>query len=83
MFDLTPEEKDFAKLVVKAGIVGTFVGLPLALYMRRAISDENEHKSLIIAGSLTALGLGIKEYYFHSAHGEEDIHSPLPSAQVA
>lgn len=69
---MTGETKDFIKLIVKAGLVGTALGVPVALALRELIPDDFEvaghaAKNTAIALGLTALGIAVKEHYLEEA----------------
>jgi hypothetical protein len=75
---LTQEQKDIIKLMVKVGIVGTAVSIPVALW---AIPKWREN-TIIPAIILTAIGLGVKEYMLHGAVSHDPLHSELAGAPV-
>jgi hypothetical protein len=73
MLPLSQQDWDILKLLVKIGIVGTAVSLPIGLW---AIKKWPE-KPIIPAIILTAVGLGIKELMLSHGEEEEPLHTEL------
>ena len=75
---LTQEQRDIVALMIKIGIVGTAISIPVALW---AIPKWRE-KTIIPAIILTGIGLGVKEVMLHGATHSEPLESELAGAPV-
>lgn len=75
---LTDEHRRIIDLMVKIGIIGTAISIPIALW---AIPKWSE-KPIIPALILTGVGLAIKEVMISHAEHTEPLESELAGAQV-
>jgi hypothetical protein len=75
---LTQEQRDIIALMIKVGIVGTVISIPVGLW---AIPKWREN-TIVPAIILTAIGLGVKEYMLHGAAHAEPLESELAGAPV-
>ena len=75
---LTDEQKHIIELMVKMGIIGTVVSIPIALW---AIPKWAE-KPIVPALILTGVGLVIKEVMIGHAEHSAPLEAELAGAQV-
>lgn len=74
----TTEQKDIIELMIKIGIIGTVVSIPVAMW---AIPKWRE-RTIIPAIILTGIGLGIKELMLSHGTHEEPLESELAGAPI-
>jgi hypothetical protein len=75
---LTQEQRDIIELMVKVGIVGTAISIPIGLW---AIPKWREN-TIIPALILTGVGLAVKEVMLHGGVTHEPLESELAGAPV-
>lgn len=75
---LTDEQKRIIGLMLKLGVIGTVISIPIALW---AIPKWPE-KPIIPAIILTGVGLALKEYMIGHAEHSEPLESELAGAPI-
>lgn len=68
---MSEETWRFVKLFLRMSVVGTALGLPVALLLRQYIPATYPHKTAVMTVGLTAFGLALKKVYFDRAARED------------
>lgn len=75
---LSQEQKDIITLMVKLGIYGTLISIPIGLWAIPRWRDQ----PIIPAAILTAVGFALKEVMISHGENSEPIYSELAGAAI-